>query len=94
MDAPTQTFLGEVFLLCSVLAEDAAPEVHPFLFILLFLHLLPSSELVLFVYMTPTLLAAKEGNTIPKCMFFFPKYLYMREAKLDLPQCGFSCEPN
>lgn len=60
------------FLLCSVLAEDAAPEVHPFLFILLFLHLLPSSELVLFVYMTPMLLAARDGVPFLKCMVFSP----------------------
>lgn len=65
-----------------MLAEDAAPEVHPFLFILLFLHLLPSSELVLFVYVTPTLLAARDGVPFLKC--FFPQIFVHERGKAGL----------
>lgn len=76
MDAPNQIFLGEVFVLCSVIAEDAAPEVHPFLFVLLFLHLLPNSEVVQFFYMTPMLLAAPDDVPFLKCIFFPQIFVY------------------
>lgn len=77
---------GEVFLVfCS--RSSCFPIYPPFL------HLLPNSELVMFVYMPPMLLAARDDGPFLKCIFF-PPNICTSERQSWIYQCGFSCEPN
>lgn len=93
VDAQTQICLGEVFLVsgwsfsgfwmkffcacssgCS--RSSSFPIYPPF-----FLHFLPNSELVMFIYMPPMLLAAGDDLPFLKCIFFSPPNICISERQ-------------